>query len=83
MAPVGQDDKRLSAVLHSLALATASAALLRLAAKRFSSCCTRQYKVVGVLGNYVLPMGIGQRLAAAFLIAWLTVLTWNWDRQRQ
>ena len=49
VAPVGQNDKRSSAVLHSLALATASAALLRLAAKRFSSCCTRQYKVVGVL----------------------------------
>ena len=57
VAPVGQDDKRSSAVLHSLALATASAALLRLAAKRFSSCCIRQYKVVGVL----LPANSWQR----------------------
>jgi hypothetical protein len=38
VAPVGQGDKRSSAFLHAFALATASPALVRLAAKRFSSC---------------------------------------------
>jgi hypothetical protein len=47
VAPFGQDDKRSSALLHSFALATASPVLVRLAAKRFSSCCTWQYHVGG------------------------------------
>ena len=38
VASVGQGDKRSSAVLHSLALAKAGPALVRLTAKRFSSC---------------------------------------------
>ena len=38
VAPFGQGDKRSSALLHSFALATASPALVRLAAKRFSPC---------------------------------------------
>ena len=38
VAPVGQGDKRSSALLHSFALATASPTLVRLAAERFSSC---------------------------------------------
>ncbi len=49
MAPFGQGDKRPSALLHSFALAMASPALVRLAAERFSSCCTRQYRLDGVL----------------------------------
>ncbi len=35
--------------LHSFALATASPTLVRLAAKRFSACCTRQYQFDEVL----------------------------------
>ncbi len=39
VAPVGQGDKRSSALLHSFdTQTTASPALVRLAAKRFSSC---------------------------------------------
>jgi hypothetical protein len=49
MAPFGQDDKRPSALLHSFSLAMVSPALVRLAAERFSSCCTRQYQFDGVL----------------------------------
>jgi hypothetical protein len=37
-APVGQDDKRLSALLRSLELASASPALARLSSGRLSSC---------------------------------------------
>ncbi len=49
VAPVGQGDERPSALLHSFELATASPALVHLAAKRFSSCCSRQYQFDGVL----------------------------------
>ena len=51
LAPVEQGDKRSSALLHSLALATASAALVRLASERFSSCCIRNYQVDRLLGR--------------------------------
>jgi hypothetical protein len=33
------------------------------------------------LGHSVLPMGIGQRLAAIFLLIWLAVLGWRLSRQ--
>ncbi len=49
VAPFGQGDKRPSALLHSFELAMASPTLVRLAAERFSSCCTRQYRFDGVL----------------------------------
>ncbi len=44
-APFGQGEKRPSALLCSLELATASPALARLAASRFSSRCIHQYYV--------------------------------------
>jgi len=34
------------------------------------------------LGHSFLPMGVGQRLAALFMVAWLTVLAWNLSRLR-
>ena len=33
------------------------------------------------LGHFVLPMGIGQRLAASCLVAWLLILGWRLRRQ--
>ena len=37
--------------------------------------------VAGIaLGHSVLPMGVGQRLAAACLLVWLTILGWSFRR---
>ncbi len=52
VTPFGQGNKRPSALLHSFELAMASPALVRLAAERFSSCCTHQYQPDGVLGAF-------------------------------
>ena len=54
LAPVGQGDKRPSALLHSLALAMASAVLVRLASERFSSYCIRHNQVDKLLVVYQL-----------------------------
>jgi hypothetical protein len=35
-----------------------------------------------VLGHSVLPMGVGQRLAALFLVVWLVVLGWRFTNRR-
>ena len=49
VTPIGQGDKRPSAVLHSLALAMASSAVVRLTAERLSRCCIRNYQIDGAL----------------------------------
>ncbi|MEO5334449.1 MAG: DUF998 domain-containing protein [Magnetococcus sp. YQC-5] len=49
----------------------------RLAPKSLSWTLAVCVAVCVALGNQMIPMGVGQRLAAFFLLLWLTIVSWR------